>query len=264
MSAAGLTTAQRRRFDERGLVKLEGFIARETAQSMAEHLWQEMAHLHGIRRGDRSTWRAERPAQFGSLQKRGAFAAMATPELHDLLDDLIGRDSWIAPPSWGLPLVCFPHGQGPWDIPHQSWHLDLTPDPRRARQMVGRLFVLLAPLAAQGGGTLVAAGSHRIAAALTERRGVHQTSQDMRKALALEHLWFADLMSPAKPGDNRAARFMSAATQVNGVALQVEELTGEPGDVFLMHPNALHGLTPNRRGTPRLALAQTVYPTGWF
>ncbi|HEY0436542.1 MAG TPA: hypothetical protein VGC92_07885, partial [Phenylobacterium sp.] len=122
----------------------------------------------------------------------------------------------------------------------------------------------LAELRPQGGGTLVATGSHRIAAAVTERRGAHVSSQEMRKALAAEHAWFAELMSAPKPGEDRIARFMAAPTQVNGVALQVEEMTGEPGDVFLMHPNALHGPSPNVLDTPRLALAETLYPKGWF
>jgi hypothetical protein len=260
----GLSTDQRRRFDERGLVRLEGLIAPAAAEAMADRLWQALADLHGLRRREPATWKAERPAKFGPLQKSGAFEAMATPGLLAVLDDLIGRDRWAPPPSWGLPLVCFPQDAGSWDIPNQVWHLDLTPDPKRLGMMVGRLFVLLAPLRPRGGGTLVATGSHKIVAALAEARGAHMSSQEMRKRLAQEHAWFADLMSPPKAGEDRIARYMGAPTVVNGVPLQVEEITGEPGDAFLMHPNALHGLSSCALATPRLALAQTVYPKAWF
>jgi ectoine hydroxylase-related dioxygenase (phytanoyl-CoA dioxygenase family) len=130
--------------------------------------------------------------------------------------------------------------------------------------MVGRVFVLLAPLRARGGGTLVATGSHRLIETMAARHGAHMSSQDMRKKLVREYPWFADLMSPPKEGQDRIARFMRSSTTVGGVSLQVEEITGEPGDVFLMHPHALHGLSANALDTPRLALTQTVYPKAWF
>jgi hypothetical protein len=259
----GLGTAQRRAFDERGLVKLDGFLEPAVAVEMADRLWREMARKDGVRRESPSTWHAERPAQFAAFQKAGAFKAMATPELRALLDDLIG-EPWPEPRAWGQPLVCFPTETGPWTLPHQVWHLDLTPHPRRRDMMVGRVFALLAPLGAGGGGTLVATGSHRIVEAIAERHGGQLSSQDMRKELAKADPWFADLMSPPKADDHRIVRFMGRATEVCGVALQIEEIVGEPGDVFLMHPHALHGLSSNRLDTPRLALSQTIYPKRWF
>jgi ectoine hydroxylase-related dioxygenase (phytanoyl-CoA dioxygenase family) len=128
---------------------------------------------------------------------------------------------------------------------------------------VGRVFVLLAPVRPEGGGTLIAAGSHRIVQALAERRGSRMSSLEMRQALAADHPWFADLMGPPKDGEDRLARFVSSSTMAGGVPLQVEEITGEPGDVFLMHPHTLHGLSANTLDTPRLALTQTIYPKAW-
>ena len=81
MKGAALTADQRRRLDEHGLVRLDGLIPRKTAEAMADRLWQELARRHDIRRGDPATWRKARPAQFGPVQKTGAFNAMATPDL---------------------------------------------------------------------------------------------------------------------------------------------------------------------------------------
>jgi hypothetical protein len=259
----GLSRADRRHLEEHGLVKLQGLVPRRMAEEMADRLWQELARKDGVRRGDPTTWRAEIAWGFQALRKSGAFSPMATPELRGMLNDLIGDGRWTEPLNWGQPLVRFPGPPARWDVPHQVWHLDLTPDPKRP-DLVGRIFVLLAEVRPQGGGTLVATGSHRIAAAVTARRGAHVSSQEMRRALAAEHAWFGDLMSAGRPGEDRAARFMGAATQVNGVALQVAEMTGEPGDVFVMHPNALHAPSANVLDTPRLALAETLYPKGWF
>src|SRR6185312_517429 len=103
----------------------------------------------------------------------------------------------------------------------------------------------------------------RVVEALAARRHGRMSSQEVRQALASEHPWFADLMGSPKPGEDRIARFMGAATVVDGVPLQVEEMTGEPGDVFLMHPHALHNGSANVLATPRLALTQTIYPKAW-
>jgi len=263
-SKTGLDREQRRRLDERGLVRLGGLIAPDAAEAMAERLWGELARRHAIQRHDAATWRAERPAQLGAFQRTGAFNVMGTGDLRAILDDLVGEGAWQEPRGWGLPLVCFPTGQTAWTLPHQVWHLDLTPEPRWRGPPPARVFLLLAELRAGGGGTLVAAGSHRAVEEIAGRHGGRMSSQDMRKQLARDHAWFADLMSPAKAADSdRVARFMGKPTLANGVALQVEEIVGAPGDVWLMHPHALHGLSANVLNTPRLALTQTIYPKGW-
>jgi hypothetical protein len=124
--------------------------------------------------------------------------------------------------------------------------------------MVGRLFLILGPLAPQGGGTLVATGSHRIVEAIADEAGETVRSGDMRQRLAARDPWFADLMS--RSGGDRVRRFMDRTTQVAGVPLRVEAMTGDPGDLYLMHPRALHAGAPNAAAEPRLVLTQFVAP----
>jgi len=263
----GLAPEQRREFDERGLVRLDRAVAPRAAEEMADRLWQELARKHGAQRRAPGTWRTERPASFQALQKSGAFKGMASPQVRAVLDDLLGRDRWTAPPHWGQPLVCFPKAHGRWDVPYQSWHLDLPADPTRFAMLVGRLFLIVAPLRPKGGGTLVATGSHRIVQRLANKAGDQQSSSAMRKRLQAEHRWFAELMAPDPAGDKsrgRVARFMEATTEVSHVPLQVEEMVGEPGDLYLMHPAALHAAAPNVQDAPRLVLSQFVLPKTWF
>lgn len=163
-------------------------------------------------------------------------------------------------------------GPAPRLLPHPSalacpcekWRLDLPADPRRFSKTIARIFVLLAPLSSRGGGTLVATGSHRLVTRIAERAEDHLNASKIRTRLAAEHAWFRELMTPPPEGEDRAARFMDAETEVDGVPCRVEEVAGEPGDVFLMHPAALHTLSPNVQDQPRLALAQTIYPRNWF
>ena len=72
--------------------------------------------------------------------------------------------------------------------------------------------------------------------------------------------WFRELSS-LRPGEDRIARFMSAATPFDGVALQVVELTGEPGDVWAMHPWMVHNLSPNCGARPRIVLTERIRRT---
>jgi ectoine hydroxylase-related dioxygenase (phytanoyl-CoA dioxygenase family) len=259
----GLSAADRGQFDTRGLVRLPGLIGRAAVEEMADKLWRELARKDGAHRREPRTWRVERPAQFRALQDSDAFKAMGGPAVRAVLDDLMGRDRWEAPEHWGLPLVCFPKAHGRWDVPTQAWHLDLPANPDNRNKLVGRVFALLAPLERQGGGTLVALGSHRIVERLMNRAGDRLSSSEVRKQLKDHHRWFHDLMTPDKSRRDRTAWFMEAETQVDGVALQVEEMTGEAGDVFLMHPLALHAAAPNMLAEPRLALTQFVMPKGW-
>lgn len=252
----GLTDAERRRFNARGLVRLEGLVPRSAVEAMTDRLWADLARRQGIQRRAQATWRIERPFQFQALQASGAFDAMATPALRFVLDDLMGRDGWAAPVHWGQPLVCFPTA-GDWDVPHNNWHLDGPCDPAAHRSMVGRLFLVLAPLAPQGGGTVVATGSHRIVEACADRAGAQLSSSEMRKRLRAEHGWFEALMSP---GGGRIQRFVDAEVDIAGVPVQVEEMTGEPGDLYLMHPRALHAPAPNKTSGPRLMVTQFVLP----
>jgi ectoine hydroxylase-related dioxygenase (phytanoyl-CoA dioxygenase family) len=260
--AQSLTKEQRQRFDDRGLVKLEGFVPRKTAEMMADRLWQELARGHKIHRRDRSTWTQERPMDFKALQKSGAFRALATPEVRSLADELIGRGQWVEPPYWGQPLVCFPT-QHRWDVPHKNWHLDLPAHPQRFRLPIARFFLLLAPLKRGGGGTLVVTGSHRLVEGLADQAQAELPSSAMRKQLLGQHRWFGELMSQTRDF-SRVERFMAAPALVDGVPVQVEEITGEPGDLWLMHAAALHTSSPNNRDEPRLALAQSIFPKAYF
>ena len=71
-----LSKAQRAQFEDRGLLKLEGFVPRRTAEGMADLLWKELARRHHIHRRDRSTWTQERPTDFKALKTIDAVRAL--------------------------------------------------------------------------------------------------------------------------------------------------------------------------------------------
>ena len=121
---------------------------------------------------------------------------------------------------------------------------------------------ILAPLDAKGGGTLVRDGL------APPRRGAGRRArlraQLRRGAQAPEGtlpLVRGPHVEQARPRPRARRPLHGRAEQGRGhTRCGCEEITGEPGDVFLMHPAALHAAAPNVLDMPRLVLAQFVRP----
>jgi ectoine hydroxylase-related dioxygenase (phytanoyl-CoA dioxygenase family) len=222
---------------------------------MADRLWLDLERRRGVRRDAPETWTVARPSGFRATAKAGAFAAMASPAVVATLDQLLGAGGWLRPAHWGVALVAFPDRSAPWDVPHESWHLDspATPDD----PAIGRVFVVLAPLRPDGGGTLVVTGSHRLVRALAARAGRELSSPEARKRLRAEYPWFAALSSPRDPED-RVRRFLQEGAVLDGMPVRVVPMCGARGDVFFMHPSLLHAPSPNVADGPRMMVTQWI------
>lgn len=256
-----LTTKQREVYDCDGLVALRGAVPAGDVAAMSDALWRELER-RGIRREARETW-PRAPAEllqtgFASVGKSGAFAGMASPAVLGAVDDLLGP-GWVQPSRWGLPLVTFPDDSAEWDVPRANWHLD---GPVSAEApAIARVFLILAPLAPKGGGTIVALGSHRLMLKIAQRAGGTLKSADAIRRLRTEHPWFTSMMSTTDRHD-RVRRFMEEGVAAEGVHVRIAEMTGEPGDVLLMHPSMLHAASPNVTRQPRMMLTQFIAGAG--
>ena len=51
-------------------------------------------------------------------------------------------------------------------------------------------------------------------------------------------------------------QLMADETEVAGVPVQVRELTGKPGDVWLMDMRSLHTIAPNAADKPRVMVTE--------
>lgn len=244
-----LTGAQRDALDLTGALRLPGFFPAADIEAMAAEVWDDLARRFGMLRGRPDTWTTVRPSQFAALARTGAFAALGSAEMHALADALLGAGAWAPPKRWGLPLVTFPAPA--WDMPRVMWHLDYSvTDPAWPLPAL-KLFVFLEPVAPHGGGTLYVAGSHRVAVAVTRRMSRPTPSAKVRERLEAQHRWFAQLW--ATPGDE-VRSLLGAPAQVGGVEVCVQEMTGDPGDLVIMHPAVLHGLAYNALDRPRMML----------
>lgn len=255
-----LSAAQRKEFDERGIVRL----ARAAPSRIVTALREEVLALVAARRlapAAPSPGFAVTPSKTASVPNAHGFEEVWGPVVTAVLDQILGADGWRMPKHAGqLLAIAYPDRGAAWELPHKTWHLDYSA-PGSARGIPGlQLFLCVDRVEPRSGATLVAAGTPRRIEAIRRREGSGWPgrSADVREALRSELPWFRELCT-LRPGEDRVARFMDAATVCDGEAFQVVELTGEPGDVWAMHPWMIHNLSPNCGARPRLALTERIH-----
>ncbi len=227
---------------------------------MADAIWADLSTRHGYDRAQPETWSLERPMHFQNVVRSGAFARLERLGVPELAAAFLGDDAVHASKRWGQPLVTFPAGG--WDVPHATWHLDLLATASLDVLPAIRVFAFVDAVAARGGGTPYIAGSHRVVVDRARQAGRSKPlrSSDMRAALKAEEPWLAALMSPG--GGDRVTRFMRVWGAMRGFPVRVEEMTGEPGDIIVMHPAMFHTVAPNGLERPRMMLVETFSRKG--
>ena len=248
-----LTPEQLDEFDRRGVLRLRGFYPKADIDSMADRLWADLEKRYGIHRDRPESWTVASPVKFQAVKRSGAFAALGSPKLHDLADALLGAGAWDEPARWGGALVTFPTAAP--SLPRPPWHLDIGGVEQLSPLPVLRVFTFLEPAAPHGGGTLYVAGSHRLAMDVERAEGLPVRSEQVRDRLKAEHPWFARLLT-TPTADLRA--LIDIEAQVGAHLVRLEEMTGAPGDLIIMHPAILHGTAHNALDRPRMMLTEWI------
>lgn len=246
------TTSERETFAIHGLLKRQNFLPPEKLANARHLIWQQLAQ-EGLWHNDGwaleqcapSTDLAAGSALLKPLWRHPTIIALATDEPPAAASALVDNRPVFPMDQHPALLFTLPNATT-WTLPYQNWHLDMPRLPHGGVLGV-QIFAILDTVATGGGGTLVVTGSHRLL-----NTGVRISSADLRKKLKRE-AYFAELMSDKIP-DRR--HFLHEFGYVGDVALQVVEMTGEPGDVYFMDLRLLHTIAPNARPTPRVMLTQ--------
>lgn len=247
-----LSPDQRETFNRSGLLKIESAVPPVDLATMRDRFWDHLSRKHGIDPDRADTWTVQRPRHLQALKRSGAFNLMATGQVREALDDLLGVAGWQPPSTWGLPLVTFAVPGTGWTVPSSGWHVD-SYGPEHDLPGV-TVFVFLAPVAERGGGTVVLSGSHRLFNRHIATTGTWRPAE-VKAALASRHPWLRDLWSE----DRHAAPIaVGEGIMFDGVHVMVQELTGHAGDVVLMHPRTFHTSAPNGLPAPRMMLVEIV------
>jgi len=128
-----------------------------------------------------------------------------------------------------------------WVLP-PHWHTDV-PRLRDCARPGVQVFTFLEPAGPRGGATMAIAGSHRLLV------GQRRNNRQMLRALAPEPFFRQLLRTTPTPWADDAELPVGAVTDL---PLRVIELTGSPGDVWLVDMGVYHSGSPNAAASPRL------------
>lgn len=171
-----MTPDQVHRFNDKGIVRLDGFHARGVAP-VRQRVLDELRRLTGGKGLPRAVQGLPVFQQIGKLSSLvkvpGAHGALVTPALVACIGQLAGRAVPVPQP---LQLLLSPPQQGAWRLEGLNWHVDVVADPP-GRVPGIQAFFLIDDVAPQGGATLALAGSHRA----TAQRGAAAGARGRRR-----------------------------------------------------------------------------------
>ena len=241
--------------DQRGWTRVSGVADADAVADMLDRTWGFL-ESRGIRRDDSTTW-PEKVGKLQPLRNAGVFDAFRGDHVDRIADQLMGVGHWTTLGVRPQALITMPTSE-PWHLPHKVWHFDLPARGPTDRLAALRLFGLVDDVAPRGGGTLVVEGSHELVRRMVEAAPDHDAggSSDVRLTLR-EHDFFAALNRP----EPDVATFMNDGAIVDGVPVRVAEITGDAGDLVVMHPWLMHNLSMNTEPRPRIAMSHSLYST---
>lgn len=248
----------RRQFEETGVIRLRGAFSTSEAAEMREAVWGYAARKNGLRVDDRRTW----PEGFAGVGWKGLRRSavfdpfVGNPAVNETLRVIFGDDGWTPPKAGTQLLVTFP-ASGPWTMP-DGWHIDCGFERPTWPAFAVKLFGFFDTVEPEGGGTMILPGSHRVVERYRETLppGTGAGKENWQPFMRQDP-WLAELMR----GDSRPDHGRSLVGQrgeIDGVPVEVEEMTGEPGDVVLTHLHIFHSAAPNTTGRPRQMMGKEI------
>lgn len=235
-----------RELAQAGVVKIEGMVAPSTARAAHDRV-VALAEEHEVFSNGR--WMRS-PSPFGypkrfrsalnGLNHDQTFPNLLGAPVASLIEELMGEPVTPLPPGQQL-LFTLP-GQDNWHVPHDVWHLDM---PRLGENASPGLqaFTFLEDVEPGGGATLVVAGSHRLLNSDQVLKS-KQVKDKLRDEPFFQWLFDPKRAPIADPAE--------ATGRMHDVDLQVVELCGKVGDVFLMDLRVLHTPAPNCSDSARI------------
>jgi hypothetical protein len=247
----------RSRFEASGVVHLPGAFTADQAAAMRNAMWQHAERRAGIRPADPASWAGSPVLSWQALSRDPVFRPLVDNDaVRDALDMIFAADGWQRPRPGAQILFSLPEA-GPWVLP-DGWHIDCGFDRATWPVPSVKLFAFVGEVGPRGGGTMVLPGTHRLVDRYREALPAPVgAGKENWQAFMRRHQWLARLLDGADLPDHGRA-LVGAAGEIDGVPVQVVELTGSPGDVVLTHRHVFHARSPDTGDAPRLMLGKEI------
>jgi len=225
---------------------------------MRDVVWRYAERKLGLRPGDRSSWPTGwLPISWKGLRRNRAFDVLIdNPPVTGALDAIFGAAGWQRPKPGVQVLFTLP-GTGPWSLP-DGWHMDCGFERPTWPVFAVKLFGFFGDVGPCGGGTMLLPGSHRL---VDRHRSTFETPPSAGKAnwhpFLRRYPPLGDLLAGATRSD-LGRSMVGERYEVEGVPVDVVELTGAPGDVVVTHIHVFHSGSPNTTDSPRCMLGKGV------
>ena len=246
---------------DRGVIRLDGAFSTDSAAGMKASVWSYVESKTGIGRNDRATWpTSSPPIGWRGLDREPMLDAIAgSPMVHGALGAIFGVGGW-KPPRRGARILFTLPSEGPWTTVNEGWHMDRGFERPTWPVFAVTLFAFVGEVGPRGGGTLLLAGSHRVIERYRSgfekppAAGKQGWLTFMRANPPLDEL----LRGATKPELHSGPDVVGKCLDVDGIPVEVVELTGSPGDVVITHMHVFHSASANTSETPRLMLRKAV------
>jgi ectoine hydroxylase-related dioxygenase (phytanoyl-CoA dioxygenase family) len=250
--------AVRDRFTADGVVRVPGAFSADQAAAIRDTVWRFVEGHSEIRSADPSTWSTKVQISFKALRGRAVFAPLIdNPQVEHALDAIFGAGGWLPPRTPHAQIMLTMPSSAPWILP-SGWHMDCGFEQPTWPVFAVRLFSFFDDVEAEGGGTLLLSGSHRLVERYTKTLPPGTGGNGVTWGRFMKQdPWLNQLRrggTAAEPGRH----LLDTIHHVEGIPLRAIELTGQPGDMVITHLHVFHTAAPNVSDRPRQMLGAGI------
>ena len=243
-----LNAKQKQLFKDVGIIKLKDFLPLDYIQTIQNVFYREFNEVGLFKDGE---WFLENISMndIKKILKKVKSKSIVSNFLleektRQAICELLNEDEALSMSKSAGILFTLPNADE-WEVPSEAWHVDIPRLPYEGSLGV-QVFSFIESLEPHSGGTLAIKGSHNLFH--TDKI----SSKKLRNKL-VKFLYFKKLMS--KEFKDRSW-FTVNKGKVLGRDVELIELFGNIGDIYLMDVSILHSVAPNPRSNPRIMVAQ--------
>ncbi|KAJ7197365.1 hypothetical protein GGX14DRAFT_667856 [Mycena pura] len=237
-----LSQEQKSHFLTHGFVHLHQCFSREAAAAFTSKLWTRL----GMSPDDKSTWRTERT---NMPSHNSVCVAEFAPKAWRAICELLGGEERISEKSrsWNDSFIVNLGVDGQGSVGFReldNWHVDgdfflhFLDSPEQALLVIP----IFSDIAPGGGGTAICTDGIGVVARYLDRPQYNNPNGVTP--------WM-DVRGTAEPTGPKRLAFCRAIGE-KASAASFHEMTGEVGDVYLLHPLMVHSATKNANRVPRV------------